>query len=102
MDTASTSVQSEFRLAPHSSNVSRKSLVPPARSRIGTGAQSEQVHHHKNLLMDAAPVRGICHSLCLTQPLETRQLCILDLSYHLRLQGDFLDFSLIIWLVHPR
>ncbi|XP_036077455.1 caspase-13-like [Rousettus aegyptiacus] len=52
MVAASTSVQNESRLGPHFNNVSLKSLVPTACSRIGTGAQNEQVCHHENPLMD--------------------------------------------------
>nr|KAF6466016.1 hypothetical protein HJG63_011349 [Rousettus aegyptiacus] len=79
-----------------------KPLVPTAHSRTGTGDQSEQVHPRENPLTDSAPLSGICccHSLCLIQPLEPEQLHILTQSYLLPLQGAFLDFPVVIWLVH--
>ena len=79
-----------------------KSLVPPAHSQIGTGAQNEQVCHHHNPLVEAAPLRVVCHcySLRPTQQLETQQPRVLAPSYLLPMQGDFLDFSLIVWLIH--
>ena len=81
-----------------------KSLVPPACSRMGSDAKSKQVHHHKNLLMVVTPLQGCCrcHCLHLTQPLGTGQPHILASSYFLPLQSDFLDFlnfSLVVWLV---
>ena len=77
-----------------------KFLVHLVRSRVGTGTQSEQVRHCENLLVDSAPLRGICRCLHLTQLLETWQPHILTASYLLPLQGAFLDFSLVVRLVH--
>ena len=86
VDTASTSLQSESCLSPHSNNVSssqpsfRQCLpispwCPHVCSQIGTGAQSEHVHHYKNPLVDVALLRSVyscrCRSLHLTQSLET-------------------------------
>nr|KAF6418873.1 hypothetical protein HJG63_008873 [Rousettus aegyptiacus] len=79
-----------------------KSLVPPVHSRMGTGAQREQVCHGKNPLTNAAPFRGICRccsSFHLTQLLETEQPHVLTASYLLLLQVDSLDFSLVGCLV---
>ena len=97
MDTASTSVPSESHFSSHSTMSLCKSLVPPACSQIGTGAQSDHVRRHKNLLVDSAPLRDVCccYSLHLTQPLETGQPRIFALSYLLPLQGALLDLSLI-------
>nr|KAF6427865.1 hypothetical protein HJG63_008349 [Rousettus aegyptiacus] len=70
----------------------------PLRSLTSTVAESQQVHHLECLLADMAPLKSgcrcHCHSLCCTQPR------ILTPTYLLQLQGDFLDFSLDVWLVH--
>ena len=76
MDTSSISVPSEPYLWPSLQQFSVLPVSPwfPCSSHPSASAQSEQVYPHKNLLMDAAPLRGICHccSLYLTQPLGTR------------------------------
>ena len=80
-----------------------KSLVLPVHSQISTGAQSEQVHHCEKLLVDVAPLRGVCCYCSLgltTHPVGTGQPRILALFYLLPLQDVFLDFSLVVWLVH--
>ena len=80
-----------------------KSLVPcPPHSWISTGTQGKQVCYCENPLMVVTPLRGFCcyHSLRITQLLETGQPHVIILSYLLLLQDAFLDFFLIVWLVH--